>query len=202
MYACLNRWPTVTVTFLVKILIDTLSFIVQETLSYIIYYFFQVVNFMQNYSAKPQPTTNYSYLNAIAMGNLNGDSVIDMAAVYRSSDRLVVWLGYGNGTFVDGTPYTTDSMPYDLSLIDMTDDGQLDIVVLCYNSLTINLFVNQGSGIFAGKQVRQLQYFSTNKFLSCPNSPKGEYSTLIVSIVEIVTKLVYPPSENKRIYQI
>ena len=107
-------------------------------------------------AATPLPIANYSYLNAIAMDDLNGDSVIDIAAVYRNTLNFVVWLGYGNGTFADGTPYTTDPNPSDLTIAELTGDGRLDILVLCYASSTINLFVNQGGGIFAIKQVSLL----------------------------------------------
>jgi hypothetical protein len=52
------------------------------------------------YSASPLSSGgNYTYLNAIAMGNLNDNSMMDMAAVYRQSNKIVVWLGQGNGTF-------------------------------------------------------------------------------------------------------
>jgi hypothetical protein len=107
------------------------------------------------YAATPQSTANYSYLNAIAMGNLNGDSMLDMAAVYRVSNNLAVWLGQGNGTFYSGQTYATNLSPYDLSIVDLTGDGRLDIIVLCFGSSTINLFINQGNGTFVANLVRR-----------------------------------------------
>lgn len=110
------------------------------------------------YTASPQSSGgNYTYLNAVAMDDLNSDSTIDMAAVYRSSRNLVVWLGQGNGTFSIGQPYTTGANPYDLSIADLTDDGRLDILVLCFGSSTINLFINQGNGTFVANLVRILK---------------------------------------------
>ncbi|UJR17241.1 hypothetical protein I4U23_004136 [Adineta vaga] len=114
---------------------------------------FPNVNFTQMSVAIPQSIANYSYLNAVAIGYLNGDSVTDLAAVYRQSNNLVVWMGNGNGTFVGGTPYATSVKPYDLSITDLTGDGQLDIIVMCYAASELNLFINQGSGIFFRKQI-------------------------------------------------
>lgn len=114
------------------------------------------VNFTQISSAIPPSSANSSYVNAIAIGYLNSDSIIDLATVYRFSSNLVVWMGTGNGTFIGGTSYTTSFKPYDLSIIDLNGDNQLDIIIICFGASELNLFINQGSGIFVRKLVKYL----------------------------------------------
>ncbi|CAF3124215.1 unnamed protein product [Rotaria socialis] len=110
------------------------------------------INFTQTHPAISQYALLGAAPSAIEMGYLSNDSFIDMASVYQSSNQLIVWLGQANGTFDHGTPYSTNPLPVDLLLVELTNDNRLDILVLCLGSSNILLFVNLGGGIFAAKR--------------------------------------------------
>ncbi|CAF2115318.1 unnamed protein product [Rotaria magnacalcarata] len=109
------------------------------------------LTFTQTYTAISQYAPWCGAPSAIEMGYLSSDSFIDMASVHLFSNQLIVWLGQGNGTFDQGTAYSTDAAPIDLSIVDLTNDGLLDFLVLCNAFNDILLFVNLGDGIFAAK---------------------------------------------------
>ena len=61
-------------------------------------------------------------------------------------NRVVVSLGYGNGSFSNMTNYSTgtDSQPYWVALGDLNDDNVLDIVSANHDTHSIGIFLEMG----------------------------------------------------------
>jgi hypothetical protein len=102
-------------------------------------------------------STGYgSYPYSIAVSDFNNDSRLDIVVANYWPDNIGIFLGYGNGTFSNQTPYSTrkGSGPTDVVVGDLNNDGRLDIVVTLYYSFGIIVFLGYGNGTFS----RQLIY--------------------------------------------
>jgi flagellin len=81
--------------------------------------------------------------NAVALGDLNGDGILDLvsAGTDSSNGYATVRLGLGNGNFATATAFSTEvGASFALSLGDLNDDGVLDLVTAgvddSYNGFT------------------------------------------------------------------
>jgi flagellin len=64
----------------------------------------------------------------LALGDLDGDGVLDVVNTDFTSNALGVHLGNGDGTFQARTSYSTGSAPREIALGDLDGDRVLDIV--------------------------------------------------------------------------
>jgi Ca2+-binding RTX toxin-like protein len=115
---------------------------------------------------------------AIALGDLNGDGYQDMVTVNKTGLGVAsVRLGLGDGTFGDPTGYATVLKGlYDVELVDMDNDGDLDIVTAGKGAIkpaknSVVVLFNDGTGAFSGPTV-----YATNL--------KGTLSALSVGDVD------------------
>ncbi|CAF3577720.1 unnamed protein product [Adineta steineri] len=100
----------------------------------------------------------------IAIGDLNNDNHQDIIITLLTGQSILIFFGYGNGTFVQGNTYSTGSgsQPLSITVGDLNNDNQLDIVVA--NCLTDNVVVFFGEG--GGNFPNQRTYSTGNN--SCP----------------------------------
>ena len=84
----------------------------------------------------------------LAVGDLNGDGIPDLAASNISATTVSVFLGAGNGGFAaaPGSPRTVGTSPTALALAQLDGQGGLDLAVICSNSLVV--LIGQGDGSF------------------------------------------------------
>jgi hypothetical protein len=96
-------------------------------------------------------------MKEVQAGDFDGDGHLDLAAVSWGStfqgDTMTVHPGWGDGTF--GPPqvyWSLFSLQYGgaagVDVLDVDDDGALDIVAGCYGAHDVALFVNKGDGTF------------------------------------------------------
>ncbi|MHB8420462.1 MAG: FG-GAP repeat domain-containing protein [Myxococcales bacterium] len=97
-----------------------------------------------------------SYPRALAVGDLNGDGKLDLAAVGSADDTLDILLNQGGGTFAAPVTYAAGFGPDAVAVGDFNGDGMLDVVVA--NTIgnggnggppVVSVFLNQGKGILA-----------------------------------------------------
>ena len=81
-----------------------------------------------------------------ALGDYNGDRILDLAAV-SSSREVSVLFGLGNGTFGVPERYTLERAPFHGTAADMDGDGDLDLVTA--NAISVSILVNDGGGTFS-----------------------------------------------------
>ncbi|MEO5925823.1 MAG: FG-GAP-like repeat-containing protein [Bryobacteraceae bacterium] len=84
--------------------------------------------------------------SALATGDFNGDSKLDLAV--GTSTGVSILLGNGNGTFQSATSYPTGTIPSSILVDDFTGDGKLDVVIFNAGQNAISVLRGTGSGVF------------------------------------------------------
>jgi hypothetical protein len=84
---------------------------------------------------------------AVALGDINGDALLDIAVANDTSNTVSVLLGNGDGTFQAQQQYATgrgpDAMlPISIAIGDLDGDGTPDIVVGTFEYSDVSLFWN------------------------------------------------------------
>jgi hypothetical protein len=92
----------------------------------------------------------------VALGDLNGDGVLDVAAVSDQASTASVLLGRGDGAFAPKANSPTGAYPYasSVALGDLNHDGKLDMVVANTPEFSeaagsLGVFLGKGDGTFA-----------------------------------------------------
>jgi hypothetical protein len=88
---------------------------------------------------------------ALALGDFNGDGILDAAVVDNTNsltNSLSILLGNGDGTFQAPVSYTLGESPTAVVVADFNRDGKLDLAVSVFNSLQISVLYGNGDGTF------------------------------------------------------
>jgi hypothetical protein len=83
-------------------------------------------------------------LTSIAIGDINGDGKLDLAATTSAGDVSVL-LGNGAGNFGAPTTFATGASPNSIVIEDLNADGALDIVVANANSASASVLLNSAT---------------------------------------------------------
>ncbi len=98
-----------------------------------------------NYAAGPNPA-------AVATGDLNGDGIPDLVVADRSTNRVSVLLGNGDGSFQPPVAYFVGNNPTSVALADVNFDGGLDIIATNFTTNTVSVLLGYGDGTFTPAQ--------------------------------------------------
>lgn len=92
--------------------------------------------------------SGHGTINAVAVGDVNGDGKADIITA-DSSGHLYVYLGNGDGTFASPiTSAIASSTVYGIALGDVDGDGKLDAVVSEFTSNQLQICKGDGKGDF------------------------------------------------------
>jgi hypothetical protein len=94
------------------------------------------------------PNVN-NFLNAVAMGDLNGDTKPDLVTANEFNKQVTILVGDGAGNFAVSSTMATSSIPFALVLGDFNGDTKLDLAV-SLDSTTVSLYLGTGSATFSG----------------------------------------------------
>ncbi len=80
----------------------------------------------------------------IVMQDLNADSMIDLAVCNQVANTIIVYLGNGDGTFVQGKNYSSIGQKLQSIIAqDFNEDGMYDLAVTNQNNNTLAIFLTQ-----------------------------------------------------------
>lgn len=73
---------------------------------------------------------------AIAAKDMNNDSYPDLVVANRDSNEVLIFIGIGDGTFLEAKRYSVgyNACPQSVAIVDMDNDGKLDIAVVNYGT--------------------------------------------------------------------
>ena len=92
-----------------------------------------------NYTTGTLPFAN-------AVGDFNGDHILDVAVCNYSSNNVSVLLGNGDGTFQTAVNYPVGTEPSAITVADLNNDGFPDIAVADEIGKTIAVLINNADG--------------------------------------------------------
>jgi FG-GAP-like repeat/PQQ-like domain len=94
---------------------------------------------------------------ALAVGDLNGDSNLDLVVANSGASTVAILLGHGDGTFTSapGSPRAVGQGPWGVALGDLDGDGVLDVVTADNGSAdpdtgkaSLTVLFGSGTGVF------------------------------------------------------
>jgi hypothetical protein len=88
----------------------------------------------------------------VAVGDFNGDGILDIAATSPSAGAVNIFLGKGDGNFQAAVSYSvslTSAGPWNLAVADFNKDGKLDIITSMNQNSTVAVLFGKGDGTFS-----------------------------------------------------
>src|SRR5262249_54059860 len=101
--------------------------------------------------AAPQNFATGTKPIAVAVGDFNGDGVLDLAVANNGSGNVSVLLGQGGGTFQAAKNFAAGCGAYAAAAGDFNQDGQLDLVVANHDSNNASVLLGNGDGTLQAK---------------------------------------------------
>lgn len=84
---------------------------------------------------------------ALALGDLNDDSRLDVITADEAANTASVLLGQASGSLGAAVAYPTGSGPVSVAVGDFTDDGKLDVVAAAFTSAQLSVLPGAGNGV-------------------------------------------------------
>lgn len=93
--------------------------------------------------------TGAGFNHTLAVGDLNGDGILDVATPNSAVSAVTVLLGNGDGTLAPRQAYAVFGEPQDVLMADLTGDGVLDLATPDYAGSGVTVLRGLGDGTFA-----------------------------------------------------
>ncbi len=88
------------------------------------------------------------YPTSVAIGDLDGDGLDDLAITNASSGQVSVLFNAGGATFPTGVSYPAGLKPRSSVIADLDGDGDNDLAIMNAGDETVTILMNNGAGAF------------------------------------------------------
>lgn len=111
-------------------------------------------------------TTEDSVPVSVAIGDVNSDNQLDIVVANTQASNILIFLGYGNGSFSMHTEYSIvfDAVPQSLAIFDLNRDNKSDLIMLTVNYISILL--GYGNGTFKNTTTYPIDDGSTPQMIT------------------------------------
>ena len=116
------------------------------------------------FAAAPGGQINLSYMPGdVELGDVNGDKILDLGVTISDRDAVDIFLGDGKGGFnrAAGAHFTVSAAvefnTHSLNLVDLNEDGKLDIVTANHRRNSFATLFGDGRGGFSSGPVTTFQ---------------------------------------------
>jgi hypothetical protein len=128
---------------------------------------------------------------AVAVGDFNRDTFLDVAYALNGANQIGIMLGYGNGAFAPAVTYSTGSIssPYAMSAADFNQDSRIDLAVANLNGGNVGVFLGYGNGTMASQVTYSLggtPYYVTTADFNQDTKPDIAVPLLIAGRIGIL----------------
>ena len=93
-------------------------------------------------------TAGGSTINSVAVGDFDGDRILDVAVTDSGENTAMIGLGTGTGVFTYQLSKRVGSGPVFIAVGDFNNDGKLDVAVANSLSGTVSVLLGRGTGEF------------------------------------------------------
>jgi hypothetical protein len=90
--------------------------------------------------------------NSVAVGDFNGDHILDLATANSGESTVSLFTGNGDGTFKPAGTFSVADLPWHISAADFDGDGNLDLATANAGTAfgtTVSVLRGNGKGQFA-----------------------------------------------------
>ena len=85
---------------------------------------------------------------AVALGDFNGDKILDAATANMFDNKVGILLGNGDGTLKPYTDFPVLNTPVGVVVADLNRDGKLDVAIADHDSDSVSVLLGNGDGTF------------------------------------------------------
>ena len=98
----------------------------------------------------PVTTTVQNGSSALGIGDFDRNGTLDLAVAENTltTSSILIMLGNGDGTFIEGPSYPVLTGPMSVTVDDFRGDGRLDLAVASFLGGTVDVLLGNGDGTF------------------------------------------------------